>query len=107
MTPEEEAYAEALHRIREAETAGALELDFSRLALNRLPRELGRLTSLQSLDLSGCKQLSGGLSPLAGLTSLQTLQLDNCLSIRRFASLESLLPTLEVLSLSGCKRRLH
>jgi hypothetical protein len=71
MTPEEEAYEEALCRIRETETAGALELDLGRLALNRLPRELG-LPSLQSLNLTGCGQLSGGLSPLKGLTSLQS-----------------------------------
>jgi hypothetical protein len=62
MTPEE-AYAEALRRIREAEETGAVALDLSRLELNRLPRELGRLTSLRSLDLSGCEQLSDDLSP--------------------------------------------
>jgi hypothetical protein len=61
MTPEE-AYAEALRRIREAEETGAVALDLSRLELNRLPRELGRLPSLQSLDLYGCEQLSGDLS---------------------------------------------
>jgi hypothetical protein len=64
MTPEE-AYDEALRRIREAERTGALELDLSGWdqtaleytglgTLNRLPRELERLTSLQSLDLSWC-----------------------------------------------------
>ena len=37
---QEEAYAEALRRIREAEETGAVELDLSRLALDRLPREL-------------------------------------------------------------------
>jgi hypothetical protein len=49
-TPEE-AYEEALRRIRETEETGALELDLSQLALNRLPPELESLTSLQSLDL--------------------------------------------------------
>ena len=58
MTPEE-AYEEALRRIREAEKTGALELDLSRLVLTRLPFELERLASLQSLDLSWCRQLSG------------------------------------------------
>ena len=53
MTPEEEAYAEALRRIREAEANGAVVLDLSKLsALNRLPRELERLSSLQTLNLS-------------------------------------------------------
>ena len=71
MTPEE-AYEEALRCIRKAEETGALELDLSGLkehvsgareyselvTLNRLPPELERLTSLQSLDVSWC-QLSG------------------------------------------------
>ena len=54
MTPEEEAYEEALRRIREAQETGALELDlrgwkeeeYTGLErLNRLPLELARLTS--------------------------------------------------------------
>jgi hypothetical protein len=81
MTPEE-AYEEALRRIRVAEETGALELDLRGWwneteqeestgleALTRLPPELKRLTSLQSLNLSWCRQLSD-LSPLASLTSL-------------------------------------
>jgi hypothetical protein len=52
MTPEEEAYEEALRRIRKAEETGAVELDLGGLdSLNRLPPELERLTSLQSLYL--------------------------------------------------------
>jgi hypothetical protein len=83
MTPEE-AYKEALRRIREAEKTGALELDLSGVkeekagrlkntglaTLTRLPQELERLTSLQSLNLSWCEKLSGDLSPLVNLTSL-------------------------------------
>jgi hypothetical protein len=53
MTPEEEAYEElayeeALRRIREAKETGALELDLSQLALNRLPPELKSLTRFKS-----------------------------------------------------------
>jgi hypothetical protein len=40
MTPEE-AYKEALRRIREAEKTEAVELDLSLSALKRLPQELG------------------------------------------------------------------
>ena len=90
MSPEEEAYEEALRRIREAEETGAVELDlrgwqegktgaqeYTGLEkLTRLPPELERLTSLQSLDLSWCYQFSGGLSPLAGLISLQSLNVE-------------------------------
>ena len=91
MTPEEEAYEEALRRIREAERTGALELDLSGQkkgetgtledtgleTLNRFPPELERLTSLQTLNLSGCG-LPSDLGPLAGLTSLQSLKLTMC-----------------------------
>ena len=66
MTPEE-AYQAALRRIYEAERTGAVELDLSQLASNRLPPELESLTSLQSLDFAGCEKLNGDLSPLAGL----------------------------------------
>jgi len=65
MAPKEQAYQEALRRIREAERTGALELDLSGcnetaqvytelITLNWLPPELERLTSLQSLDFSFC-----------------------------------------------------
>ena len=68
MTPEE-AYQEALRRILEAEETGAVELDLSRLEkLNRLPPELDRLASLQSLNISGCWQLTGDLAALTNLT---------------------------------------
>src|ERR1700737_1078800 len=108
MTPEE-AYEEALRRIRKAEETGAVELVFRGLALPRLPPELASLTSLQSLDLSKCEQLSddlylsplagalrrlairslqinlpeqlsSDLSPLAGLISLRKLDLSSCSS---------------------------
>jgi hypothetical protein len=65
MTPEEEAYEEARRRIREAEETGAV---LRGLALDRFPRELERLTSLQALDLSWCQQLSD-ISLLARITS--------------------------------------
>jgi internalin A len=132
MTPEE-AYEEALRRILKAERTKAVELDLSGWkdgkhtgleTLTRLPPELERLTSLQSLDLVGCEQLTdlsplagltslqsldlsecrqlSDLSPLAGLTDLQSLKLISCFRIRRFAPLECLLTTLKRLELLGC-----
>jgi len=102
MTPEEEAYAEALHRIHEAEETGEVELDLSKLsALNRLPRELERLTSLQTLDLSSCEQLSGDLAPLAGLTALRTLDLSHCWQLSDLGPLSGL-TSLQRLDLYKC-----
>jgi Leucine-rich repeat (LRR) protein len=135
MTPEEEAYEEAVGRIREAEKTGAVELDLSGMkdgkvteleTLTRLPPELERLTSLRSLNLFGCQQLSGDLSPLAGFTSLLSLNLKGCelLSgdLSRLAGLTSLqslnlarrytisdlsplagLVSLQTLNLAGCE----
>ena len=104
MTPEEERdYQEALRRIKEAEENKSAELDLSNLeSLTRLPLELARLTSLQSLKLAGCEQLSD-LSPLAVLKSLRELDLSRCTGIQHFASLEPLPAGLRKLCLCGCR----
>jgi Leucine Rich repeats (2 copies) len=101
MTPEEEAYAEALRRIRKAQETGADALDLSKLpALNRLPQELVDLTKLQSLDLSWSWQLSD-FSPLTALTSLQSLGLTLCRQLSDLSPLASL-TSLQSLDLSEC-----
>jgi Leucine-rich repeat (LRR) protein len=103
MTPEEKDYQEALRRIQEAEDNKSVELDLSQLwDMTRLPPELKRLTSLQSLKLAGCEQLSD-LSPLAALASLRELDLSRCTGIRHFASLEPLPAGLRKLYLDGCR----
>jgi Leucine-rich repeat (LRR) protein len=104
MTAEEEAYEEALRRIREAEETGAVELNLSFSILNRLPRELADLTKLQSLNLNFCRQLSGDLSPLAGLTSLQSLDLFECTQLSGSLSPLAGLTSLQSLDLSGCSQ---
>ncbi|SRR6266481_6658077 len=101
MTPEE-AYEEALSRILKAKATGAVKLDLSRLVLFRLPRELARLTSLQSLNLSECRQLSGDLSPLTSLTSLQSLNLYECTQLSGDLSSLANLTSLQSLDLSNC-----
>jgi hypothetical protein len=62
MSPEKEAYEEALRRIRKTEETGAVELDHTNetavdrntlAALRPLPPELARLTSLQRLTSPG------------------------------------------------------
>jgi hypothetical protein len=109
MTPEE-AYEEALRRIRKAKETGADELDligikageFTGLkTLNRLPRELANLTLLQFLYLGGCNQLSGDLSPMAGLSSLQLLDLTGWRQLSDGSPLAGL-TKLQSLGLSGC-----
>ena len=76
MTPEE-AYEEALRRIREADETGALELDLSGRKDGKTgARQYSGLETLNDflrswpahLDLS-CQNLSGDLSSLANLTS--------------------------------------
>jgi internalin A len=101
MSPEEAAYAEALRRIREAEDTGATSLDFSGLdSLHQLPRELEHLTSLRTLNLSQCWQLSE-LGRLAGLSSLRTLDLSQCWQLSNLAPLSGL-TSLQRLDLSKC-----
>src|SRR5260221_14116493 len=100
MSREEEAYAEALRRIREAERTRTLSLDLSQLEfLNQVPRELERLTWLRRLDLSHRWQLID-LSPLAGLTSLETLDLSCCHQLSAFMALLSFA---SLLTLSLCR----
>ena len=112
MTPEEEAYEEALRRILKAEETEALKLDLGGWnqtereytgleALTHLPPELECLTSLRSLDLSRCYRLHGDLSPLAGLTSLQSLELAACEQLSDLSPLAGL-TKLQPLDLSGC-----
>jgi TIR domain/Leucine Rich repeats (2 copies) len=113
----------AENRVSKAKEAGTLALDLSQLEFNRLPRKsaqltslvtlnlagcveltdlysLASLTSLQTLNLSGCQQLSD-LSPLATLTSLQTLNLSSCWKVNDLSPLASL-TSLQTLTLSGC-----
>jgi hypothetical protein len=101
MSPEE-AYEEALRRIRDAEKTGVLELDLSELKnSNRLPPELAGLTSLKLLDLVGCWWICSDLSPLAGLTSLQSLSLSGGDQLSGDLSPLAGLTSLQSLSLSG------
>jgi internalin A len=103
--PPEKAYAEALRRILKAKETGASDLNLSHLdSLNQLPRELARLTSLQSLDLSFCEQLRGDLAPLASLTSLQSLDLSFCEQLRGGVTPLASLTSLRELSLAGCEQ---
>jgi internalin A len=116
MTPDE-AYEQARRHIRYAEETGSFALDLmgglSRWAnytysgfefLTRLPPEVGRLTWLEWLDISSCKQLSGDLSPLAGLTSLQSLNLSRCCELSCDLSPLASLTSLQKLNLSWCSQ---
>ena len=112
MTPEQ-AYEEALCRIREAERTGGRKLNLSGLKerleltgleITRLPPELERLTSLQTLDISRCSQLSGDLSPLADLISLQSLDLSWCEQLSGDLSPLTSLTSLQSLDLEGCEQ---
>jgi internalin A len=101
MTPED-AYEEALRRIRKAEKTRAVKLNLRELPLHRLPRELGRLTWLQSIDLYMCWLLRGGLSPLASLTHLKSLCLHLCGNLSGDLSPLAGLTSLQSLNLGSC-----
>jgi internalin A len=65
---------------------------------------LATLTSLQSLNLSGCIQLSGDLSPLASLASLQSLDLSDCEQLSGDLSPLAGLTSLQSLNLTMCQK---
>ena len=101
MSAKEVANADALRRIVEAQDTGATFLDLSNLdSLAQLPRELEQLTSLQTLNLSGCGQLRELTLP-AALSALQTLDLSGCHQLREL-TLPTSLNALQTLNLSGC-----
>src|SRR5208282_918966 len=102
MTREERDYQEALRRIKEAEKNKIVGLDLDGLYLSSFPPELASLTSLQSLNLALCDQLSD-LSPLAVLTSLQSLNLSFCKQLSDLSPLAKL-TSLQWLNLSFCKQ---
>jgi Leucine Rich repeats (2 copies)/4Fe-4S single cluster domain of Ferredoxin I len=64
---------------------------------------LAGLKSLQKLDLSGCNELSGDLSPLARLTSLRSLSLNGFKQLSDLSSLAGL-TSLQTLNLSDCEQ---
>lgn len=101
MSPEEEQdYRVVLKRIREAEENGATFLDLGELPFKALPKELASLTSLQSLHLYWCTQITD-LAPVASLTSLRFLNLYQCERISDLTPLANL-TALQSLELSGC-----
>src|SRR5271157_4472062 len=102
MTREERDYQEALRRIKEAEKNKIVGLDLDGLYLSSFPPELASLTSLQSLNLALCDQLSD-LSPLAVLTSLQSLNLAGCDQLSDLSPL-AVLTSLQSLNLAWCKQ---
>jgi hypothetical protein len=94
----------AANRVNKAREAGAVELDLSYLHFTKFPPELAELTSLRSLKLRCCTDVSAHLSPLASFTSLQHLDLDLCVKLCGDLSPLAGLTSLQSLKLSGCKR---
>jgi hypothetical protein len=94
----------AANRVNKAREAGAVELDLSYLHFTKFPPELAELTSLRSLKLRCCTDVSADLSPLASFTSLQHLDLDLCVKLCGDLSPLAGLTSLQSLKLSGCKR---
>ena len=115
---------EALRRIEEAKATGAEELDLRDLNIPDGPPEalvrlhclksfapsrtiqdlesLAKLSGLQSLSLSYCKQVTD-LGPLEQLSGLQSLDLSGCKQVTDLGSLAKL-SGLQSLSLSDCEQ---
>jgi internalin A len=101
----DQAYAEAVRQCREAEATEAREVWFRArlaLALEKLPPELSRIGSLQSLDLKQCARIRD-LGPLAPLTALQRLDLTGCDQIGDLGPLAGV-TSLRSLNLYGCNK---
>ena len=71
--------------------------------LTSLPAELGRLTSLRTLDLCFCKKLTSLPAELASLVSLRTLNLSFCNALTSLPAELGSLSSLRTLELCCCK----
>ena len=101
MSIADEEYKLAEGQIEFERIAGTKSLSMEGLLkLERLPPQLAELTSLKTLNLSGCWQVSD-LSVVAGLTALQTLNLSWCEQVSDLSVLAGL-TALQTLDLSGC-----
>eukprot|EP00884_Botryococcus_braunii_P015927 jgi/Botrbrau1/3017/Bobra.0070s0013.1 len=70
--------------------------------MRALPEEIGRLTALQQLNLSGCKALILLPPELGRLGALRQLDLSECWGLSSLPAELAQLTALEVLNLSGC-----
>ena len=66
---------ELIKIIKEAEANGLIELDLSGQNIKELPKEIGNLTKLRSLNLLGNNKLASLPSELGNLSSLEELNL--------------------------------
>ena len=97
----EEAYKEALKRIKHATQDGLRELRLRKLGLTELPPEIGDLTNLTTLRLDGNK-LTEVPSEIGRLINLTTLRLENN-RLAKFPPEIGELTNLTTLSLMGNK----
>jgi internalin A len=104
MSPEkmspEQAYAEALKRIRHARETNAEVLELDDLPMKEIPEELGKLIKLTKLDLSWCTKLKS-FKPLRTLINLTDLSLFGCFGLTSVEPLRDL-RNLTNLVLIGC-----
>lgn len=95
------SHASATGDVNDAPCAmAALEVHSS--GLQRLPACIGRLHSLQTLDLDGCSALTLLPESIGHLTNLQTLNLRGCWKLERLPAPIQHIHSLEVLDMSGC-----
>ncbi len=78
-------------------------LDLSGSDLRQLPQDMSSMSSLQHLDLSGCRELQQLPNSLTTLAALQQLQMADCIRLQQLPSRSGVLTVLQVLNLSGCQ----
>ncbi|XP_059307760.1 TMV resistance protein N-like [Lycium ferocissimum] len=79
------------------------ELNLSGNSFEPLPRSISQLGALQSLDLSDCERLKE-LPDIIGMPNLETLNLSNCMNLEEVHHSLGFLKKLLRLELTNCKR---
>ncbi|KAH9290212.1 hypothetical protein KI387_034329, partial [Taxus chinensis] len=80
-----------------------VHLDLSQCGLLQLPKALGQLKSMQTLNLSGCKELKELPESIGELERLEILRLEGCTKLKRLPSSFGVLKSLASLSLKHCQ----
>jgi Leucine-rich repeat (LRR) protein len=85
-----------------AACSGLRHLSISDPHLRSLPANIGSLSHLEALLLSGCSRLSQLPDSISSLANLQTLDMSWCVALQQVPGSIASLPSLKVLDVRGC-----